>query len=191
MRRLVLAALLVMPLLAYAQDQPETAKPQAATKLEAFSARTGIVVIKGNTNVGVVTGTGRVSVVAREFRDAGNPKAAQYGVALEVKEAGRLGRQSTSFIDEDEIDSLISGLEYISKIDRSATTLRNFEAEYRTKGDLAMVVFSGLGAELGFAVSSGRIGKTTAFLKLADADRLLNLLGEAKNAIAASKSAVK
>ncbi|WP_162995580.1 hypothetical protein OX462_21430 [Janthinobacterium sp. SUN098] len=188
MRHFLSITLLAIPLLVNAQEQADATKAPPATKLEAFSARTGIVIVKGFSTIGVVNGMGRVSIDVREFRDASNPKSVQYGVSFEVKESGRLERQSTSFIDEEEIDSLIRGLDYISKIERNVTTLGNFEAQYRTKGDLSMTVFSGTNGEVSFAVSSGRIGKTSAFLKLADAEKIRSLLNEAKAAISKAKS---
>lgn len=191
MQKILFATLLSIPLIAYAQDQGETQKAPPATKLEAFSARTGIVLVKGYTTLGSVAGMGRVSIEVREFRDASNPKSAQYGVAFEVKESGRLERENTSFIDEDEIDSLIRGLDYISKIDRNVTTFGNFEAQYRTKGDFSLVVFSSRGGEISLAVSSGRIGKTQAFLKLSDIEHIRSLLGEAKKSIASAKAGGK
>ena len=191
MRKILLATILTIPLIAVAQEQADATKVPPATKLEAFSARTGIVLVKGFTNLGTVNGMGRVSIDVREFRDASNPKSAQYGVAFEVKESGRLERENTSYIDEDEIDSLIRGLDYISKIDRSVTTFGNFEAQYRTKGDLSLVVFSGSGGEISLAVSSGRIGRTRAFLKLADIEQIRTLLGEAKKATASAKAGGK
>lgn len=180
-----------------ATAQENTAAPEAAklaapsTKLEAFSSRTGIVLIKGFTTVGVLNGMGRVSIDAREFRDASNPKMAQYGVAFEVKESSRLERENTSYVDEDELDTLLKGLDYISKIDRGVTTLGNFEAQYRTKGDFSMTVFSNSRGEISFAVSSGRIGKTTAYLKLADAEQIKLLLLQAKDVISKAKQASK
>jgi hypothetical protein len=126
-------------LIAFAQEQGEVQKAPPATKLEAFSARTGIVLVKGYTTLGTVNGMGRVSIDVREFRDASNPKSVQYGVAFEVKESGRLERENTSFIDEDEIDPLIRGLDYISKIDvasRRSKTLR------RTTGPKAICRWS-------------------------------------------------
>ncbi len=190
MRKLLVAIALASPLLANAQGQPpEAAKSPPATKLEAFSARTGVVLIKGYSNLTNIQGMGgRVSIDVREFRDASNPKSAQYGVAFSIKETSRLERENVSFVDEDEIDSLIRGLEYISKIDRSVTGLSNFEAVYATRGDLSLTVFNSSRGEINFAVSSGRVGRTTAFLKLTDADQLRNSLGEAKKVIAAAKA---
>lgn len=191
MQKIILATLLTFPLICFSQEQVDGNKTPPATKLEAFSARTGIVLVKGYTSLGTVNGMGRVSIDVREFRDASNPKSAQYGVAFEVKESGRLERENTSFIDEDEIDSLIRGLDYIGKIERSVTAFGNFEAHYKTKGDLSFVVFSGRGGEISFAVSSGRIGKTQAYLKISDIEQIRSLLDQAKKAIASAKPSVK
>lgn len=190
----VVLTFLAAALNAFAQDGSSGAVDATKvppTKLEAFSARTGIVLIKGFTTVGTVNGMGRLTIDAREFRDASNPKQGQYGVAFEVKESGRLERESTSYVDEDEIDSLIRGLDYISKIDKTVTTLGSFEAQYRTKGDFAMTVFSGRGGEISLAVSSGRIGKASAFLKLTDAEQIKQLLVQAKALIATAKQSAR
>ncbi|WP_146115989.1 hypothetical protein [Malikia granosa] len=191
MKKVILAAVFAFPLLSFAQEQGEASKSLPATKLEAFSARTGIVLVKGYTEIGSVNGMGQVSIDVREFRDASNPKSAQYGVSFEVKESGRLERKNTSYIDEDEIDSLIRGLDYIAKIDRGVTAFGNFEAHYKTKGDLSFVVFSGSSGEISLAVSSGRIGRTSAYLKINDVERIRSILGEAKKLISSAKAGGK
>lgn len=191
MRKILLATILSVPLIAGAQEQTDASKSAPTTKLEAFSARTGIVLIKSYNKLGQVSGLGRVNIDVRELRDASNPKSAQYGVSFQVTESGRLERESTSYIDEDEIESLIRGLDYISKIDHNVTALGNFEAHYRTKGDLSFVVFSSRGEENSFAITSGRIGRTTAYLKLADAEKVRTLLVESKKIIASARLAVK
>lgn len=174
-----------------AADPAAQQRADPSTKIEAFSAKTGVVMIKGFSTVGQVRGQGIVSVDAREFRDASSPKTGVYGVAIEVKESGRLERASRSFIDQDEIDSLVSGINYISKISKSVTIMKDFEAQYRTKGDFSITVFSDSSGGLGVAVASGRIGKTSAFLKLGDLDQLKVLILEAKKAIEEAKAAAK
>jgi hypothetical protein len=72
--------------MAAAQEQGEQPKPPA-TKLEAFQARTGVVLIRGYTKIGTIRGTGStVTVDAREFRDASNPTSRATGIAIEVRE---------------------------------------------------------------------------------------------------------
>ena len=195
MRIATFALLAAVTTTAVAQQQiAEPAAQQRAipsTKIEAFSAKTGVVMIKGFSTVGRIRGQGVVSVDAREFRDASSPKTGVYGVAIEVKEAGRIERESRSFIDQDELDSLVSGIDYISKISKSVTVLKDFEAEYRTKGDFSITVFSDSSGGLSLAVASGRIGKTSAFLKLGDLDQLKALIIEAKKTIEEAKAAAK
>ena len=191
---IALLAVLATPAVAQQQQAVDPAVQQRtspSTKIEAFSAKTGVVMIKGFSTVGRVSGRGIVSVDAREFRDASSPKTGVYGVAIEVKESGRLEREARSFIDQDEIDSLVSGIDYISKISKSVTVMKDFEAEYRTKGDFSITVFSDAGGGLSLAVASGRIGKTSAFLKLGDLDQLKALILEAKKAIEEAKVAAK
>src|SRR4051812_46880909 len=96
-----------------AQTPSATEERPPATKLEAFQAKTGTVLIRGFTTVGRISGRiggGYVSVDARDFREARNPKAREAGIAIEVGESGRLERQNTSFIDADEIESLLAGI---------------------------------------------------------------------------------
>lgn len=171
-------ALLFTPM-AYGQVQDEQKK--AATKLEAFQARTGIVIVRGYTTVGLVRGMGTVTVDARDFRDASNPKARHTGVSITVKESGRLERDNTAFIDSDEIESLLAGLDFIGKASKDVTQLMNFEVEYRTKGDFSITVYNNSGGELSAAVSAGHIGKATAFIKLTQLLELRQLIVDAKS----------
>lgn len=165
--------------LAYGQDQAEMQK--AATKLEAFQARTGIVVVRGYTTVGTIRGTGTVTVDARDFRDASNPKTRITGVSITVAESGRLERENIAFIDNDEIGSLLAGLDYISKASKDVTPLKNFEVEYRTKGDFCITVFNNTVGELSAVVSAGRIGKTSAYIKLPQIFELRQLILDARS----------
>lgn len=183
--KILCATLIAFPVCAQNTDVPTKA---ASTKIEAFSSRTGIVMIKGFQEVGRIRGTGMVTINAREYRNASNPKQAEYGVLFEVIESGRLERENRSFVDADEIDALIQGIDYISGITKSITPLSNFEAEYRTKGDFSIVVFSQSGGELGVAVASGRVGKTNAFLKISDLERLKELIRDAKKLIDQSRT---
>lgn len=169
--------LVLFSLQAIAQEGPV----EPATKLEAFQARTGIVLIRGYSTVGTVRGIGgNVSVDAREFRDASEPDRRITGISISVKETTRLERENTSFIDSDEIGGLLEGIDYIGKVSAEVTALEKFEVEYRTKGDFRVVVFNNSQGQLSVAVSSGRVGRTTAYLKLDDLAYFRNLIVEAQ-----------
>lgn len=160
---------------AFGQEKSEQKKEAPRTQLEAFAAETGAVIIKGYSEVGRVTGMGSVEVDCREFANASTGKKS-FGIAIKVAEAGRLEREDSSFIDFEEISSLIAGIDYISKIQPTVTSLAKFEATYATKGDFSVTVFNTSNGKLSVAVSSGRFGRTSAYLsveKLADLRALI------------------
>lgn len=167
---------------------PPSPPAEPATKIEAFSAKTGIVIIKGYSTVSRIYGQGEVKVDAREVRDASNPGLAVYGLEIEVKESGRLERVSRSFIDLDEVDSLVRGLDYISKVTSAVTPLKNFEAQYRTKDDLAVTVYTGPAGQLSLAVESGRVVRVSAFFDLVNLERLKNHIVEAKRILESARA---
>jgi hypothetical protein len=184
-------ALYHLNVLAQAQETADKAVPPA-TRLEAFTARTGIVVVKGFTTVGVVgSSLGSVKIDARELRDAANPKLREYGITIQVKSSGRVERESTSFVDADEIDSLIRGIDYIAKMDKTVSSLADFEAEYRTKGYFAITTFSSSRGDIQVAVSSGRIGRTTAFLSLPELAQMRSVIEKAKATVDGARAAAK
>ena len=183
---------LAAPLLA--QSEPpvaEAGKPK--TKLEAFVAQDGVVIVRGFSKVGELKGQygSSVEIESKEFTNASTGKK-EYGITFEVKERSRLEREHTSYVDYDEIASLLKGLEYIAKVDKSATSFENFQADYRTRGDLQISTYStDGGTKTAAALTSGTIGKTTAFLALSDLDTLRSLIEAALATIDKSRGATK
>jgi hypothetical protein len=129
---------------------------------------------------------GVVEVDSREFINAQSGKKT-YGMVIAVKDNGRLEQSNNSFIDYDEIPSLISGIDYISKINTDVTKLSNFEATYSTKGDFAVTVFNDSKGKLSVAVSSGRIGRASAYLEIDQLLKLRALIFQAKEKIESIK----
>jgi hypothetical protein len=163
-------------------QEPVETELEPRTKLEAFQARKGVVIIKGFSRIGVAAGLDGTSmeVESREFRDAGS-NSREYGITIEVREAGNTGRRSLSYIDYEELEPLLKGLEYLSKIDNSVTQLTRFEADYRTRGDLLVSVSSGRGGVITLAISSGGFRRATSFFRLEDFKVIRGLIIEAKN----------
>ena len=174
---LLLAFLMVCVAEAGAQ-QSATVGKEPKTKLEAFQAQTGAVVIKGFSRIGRLSALGSVEVTAMEFTDAATGKK-QTGVAIEIKESGRLKNTDRSFIDYDEVESLLRGIDYISKATADATKLDQFEATYKTKGYFKVTTFSSSG-KIDAAVSSGYIRPATAFLSLQQLGELRATIAQAK-----------
>lgn len=164
---------------AYAQNDWDTQK--ISTKLEAFQAKTGVVIIRGYTKVGRVDS---ISVDARDFRDASNPKVRMTGIGIAIKKYNGDSTQyneSRVFIDGDEIDSLIAGIDYISKATKEVSSLESFEVEYRTKGDFRVTVYSKSdNGELSAVVSLGSNEKTKVWLEVPKLLELRQLIMDAK-----------
>ncbi|MFZ5804891.1 MAG: hypothetical protein ACOY7U_08570 [Acidobacteriota bacterium] len=160
-----------------------TVEKEPKTKLEAFQAQTGAVVIKGFSRIGRVSGLGSVEVIAMEITDAAT-RTKQTGVVIEVKESGRLENTDRSFIDYDEVDSLLRGIDYISRATADVTKLDQFEATYKTKGDFKVTTFGSSG-KIEAAVSSGYLRPATAFLSLQQLGELRAIIAQAKQKLEA------
>ena len=115
-----------------------------------------------------------------EFTDATSKKR-QTGIVIEVTEGGRLERSNRSFIDYDEIDPLLSGIDYIATVKPDATKLSNFEATYKTKGDLAVTTFSSSSGKIEATVKSGSIGAADAYISLQQLNQLSMAIQQAKS----------
>ena len=184
MKKIVLSivAITILQSLAYGKDEI------AATKLEAFKAKTGIVIVKGYTNIGTLSSKygGGITVESKDFAYPSNKTLHSSGITITVKEAGgRSAREDVAFIDFDEIDSLIAGIDYISKATKEVTYLDAFEASYKTKGDLDITVFSQSDGTLGCAIAIGRIVKVQSFLEIGDLIILRKLLIDGKSKLKA------
>ena len=125
-------------------------------------------------------GQGRVDVAAFEVIDTVGGRRAR-GVAVEVEEVGERGREVTAFVDYEELDGLIKGLESVGKIDRSETQLPSFEVSFRTKGDLVVSVFSSRGGLARCVVSAGEFSPARVAIPLDELANLRTLISTAKN----------
>jgi hypothetical protein len=167
--------------------RPEAAAPK--TKIEAFEAHVGSVIIRGFSSIGDVSGQfgTSVSVESREYTNASNGKK-EYGVLITVSEGGRVERENSSHIDYDEIESLLRGIDYVVKIKDDVTRMQGFQADYRTKDELVVSTYSSQSG-IQAAVRSGTIGGVRAFLTLLDLQKFRELLEIAKANIESVRAA--
>jgi hypothetical protein len=161
--------------------QLPAASPPPQTRLEQFQAKTGSVVIKGYTEVGTAAGKygSTVTVSAMEFTDASSG-AKQFGITIDIKGTGQYPQKGTSYIDADEIESLLKGIDYIGAADKTVTKLARFEDTYRTKGDFAMTVFSSGSTGTMLAVESGRFSTARAYFDITELSKVRQLIEKAQ-----------
>ncbi len=110
------------------------------TNLGLFEVQTGTVIVKGFGQIGSMSvGSSVISVRCKESTDASTGHKAQ-GLAIEIA-GGALPRERI-YVDYDEIDSLLSGINYLNKITYDVTPLPGFEASYTTKTGLRVAAYS-------------------------------------------------
>ncbi len=172
------------------QEQENCIPAPPATKLEGLSSQSGVVLIRGFSKIGAIRGNGSVTVAAIEIRAANNTKMRVTGLSFTVKESEPSTKEKTSYVDYDEIDSLLKGIEYIAGADRNITHLTNFIAEYRTQGDFSVMTFS-TGNGIHLAVSSGTCGKLTAHFDTTGLNQLRTFIESGKAAIDSAQKSSK
>lgn len=123
-------------------QQVATLPLEPRTKLETLEQRIGAV-IKGYSDIGSLEGrNGTLELESHEFTDVATNRK-EYGLRIIVRTAPRTERAETeesAYVDYDEIEPLLKGLDRIGKTDRSSTQLSNFEARYRTRGDFEVTL---------------------------------------------------
>ena len=190
MKNKILLSLVLLLFSAFSSGQNlRDSVPEVKTKIEQFSAKTGVVLIRGFHKIGSAQGlySTSVNVESKEFTNVSDGTK-QYGITIETfKEDGRYDKKHTSFIDFDEIDSLIKGIEYISKVKAEVTKLENFQADYTTRGDLKISTFSSTNGVMA-AVTSGKIGSVAAYFNIADLEKIKQLVIQAKQKIESIKA---
>lgn len=151
---------------------------EPSTRLEALDAQVGTIIVKNYTYIGSVSGFGGiVMVTSYEFVDVQAGRK-DYGIGIELRETGRSereGREARTYVDYDEIDALIRGMDYISRIERS-TSMENFEAQFRTRGELTVSTFLRPNGTLQSEVAIGlfrKAGITISLGRLADFRKLI------------------
>jgi hypothetical protein len=142
------------------------------TKLEAIEWRYERVLVKGFSQIATINAHGAdVRIDAIELKDIDATTRA-LGLVIVLKETGDNPRENRSFVDYDEIDRLLKGLDGVARVNESITKLAGFEARYRTLGDLEIIVFRQSRTGTAASVTSGICDRVTASLTLDELDRL-------------------
>ncbi len=151
-------------------------------KLEEIEGRLETVLIKGHTWVGTLrVQTGSARVEATEIRDTRNSQRATGVVITVTPDTAGPTNEIRSLIDYEEIDPLIKSIDTVAKADETITKLTHFEARYRTRGDLEVIVFKQLTGGIAVAVEVGFFERTRLLLALEDLTRLRWMIAQAKD----------
>ena len=165
---------------------PEFRRPLACepleprTKLEAIEWRYERVLVRGFSQIATINSRGAdIRVDAVELKDTDSATRA-IGLVISLKETGDNPRENRSFVDYDEIDRLLRGLDAVARVNESVTKLASFEARYRTLGDLEINVFRQSRSGNAASLTSGICDRVTGLMTLDELDRLKAHIVEAK-----------
>jgi len=161
--------------------RPLSCEPlEPRTKLEAIESRYERVITKGFSQFATLTVRGiEIRLDAIEMKDTGDSTRA-IGLVIAMRELDENPRESRAFIDYQEVDRLIKGMESVSRVNETITKLAGFEARYRTLGDLEINVFRQTRSGTAASLSSGICDRVTVLMSLDDLDKLRGHIIEAK-----------
>jgi hypothetical protein len=150
------------------------------TKLEAIEWQYERVLVKGFSQVATFMARDvEVRIDAVELKETASANRA-IGLVIALREIGENGHENRAFVDYDEIDRLLKGLDAVAHVNETVTKLASFEARYRTLGDLELAVFRQSRSGTAASLTSGICDRVTALLTLDELDRLRAHIVEAK-----------
>jgi len=154
------------------------------TRLETFEATTGRVVIKGTDELGsIATKNGVVIVRCHEYRDVPSGQR-QLGIAVVVRQNEIT--EDTTTVDEDEIEALLAGIDYVSKADPSISSLSHFEAFYASRAGLRVASYSSRRmSTVEASITSNRYQRSKTWLNMSQLAQFKNLIEQAQTKIEA------
>ena len=142
---------------------------------------TGGLVIKGFSRITTVDVRG-VRVDAIEMRAFINPTYTRVvkGLVVALREGGERPNEDRAFVDYQEIEHLLNGIDVISHVDETATKLPGFEARYRTFGDLEISVFRQTRSGTAVRMTTGVCDQATVSMSLDDLAKIKAMIQEVK-----------
>jgi hypothetical protein len=110
-----------------------------ATKIENFELQTDTVIVKGFNEVGTInTSSGVVSVRCKQSAVAATGLV-EYGIAVGLSSNDVHG---SLVVDYDELDALLNGLTFLSRVTYNVTPMPSFDASITTRSGLRIAAHS-------------------------------------------------
>jgi len=187
MKHILLFAATILAVVLPCVSRAQEVVPVHLTRLEAFEATTGRVVVKGTEDLGTVTGKNGLTIVKiQEFRDViGNQR--ESGLVITVRQSEQLEDSTT--VDYDELDPLLKAIDYISKADPNVTSLNHFEAFFTTKAGLRVASYiSRRTSTVEASITSQRANRSKTWINQTQLAEFRILLEQAKAKLDALRS---
>jgi len=152
------------------------------TKLESFETNIAVVILKATTEVGSISANvGAVAIKSKEITDTSTGRKEQ-GIAVEITPPGQ--PKEALLIDYDELAPLANAIDYMTKLDVTATPLTAFDAAYTTKSGFRIAALGTrrTGA-IQFGVRDARTRSTPVTFSREEMTQLSSLISQARGVL--------
>jgi hypothetical protein len=152
------------------------------TKLEAFDTNVEVVILKASSDASSITAdAGIVGVRCREITDTSTGRKEQ-GLSIDI--TSRASGKTSLLVDYDEIASLVSAIDYIGRVEVTATPLTSFDAAYTTKGGFRIAALgTRTTGTIQFGVRDARVGSVPVTFSRDEMNRLSQIINQAKGTL--------
>lgn len=166
-RFLIIAIIIVTLSFIHSSFVDAAQEEKATTKLEAFLAKKGEIIIKEFYAVGSTQGIyGTITkITALIIYKPGLKQEATKGLRIEMKKTGRYEKEAKAFLDIEEVESLSKAIVYMMDLAGEWTnTNREYtEVIFATTGDFNIGFYQKEAKQSAF-FRAGRINEVTAFM---------------------------
>ena len=157
----IICILLLAATTTWAADTPKPDAPK--TKLEQFSAKHGSLTLRASTEVAKMSWhkTGDLDFqqtfneIKVEVVEIINPTENTRAYGLRFELSGKNSRKSISWLDADELPSLLKGIDYLLALDANVTKLASVTGFYRTRDGMEIQAVKGDESVFGVKASTG------------------------------------
>jgi hypothetical protein len=153
-----------------------------ATKLESLETNICSVIFRATTELGSIpANTGVLQVRCTEITDTSTGHKEQ-GMAMKITQKNQA--EDKLLIDYDEIASLSTAINYLTKLDISMTPLNTFDASYSTKSGFRVAALgSRRTGAIQFSVRDARFGGAPLVFSRQQLAQLESLVDQAKSTL--------
>ncbi len=158
------------------------------TRLAGIDTRAGGLIIRRFTNIGYVTGSSRIDIacVAITYTRTNQPAQTnqmQYGIKVELTEGSKPSDRRIAYVDLDEINYLLNGVNEMSRTGIAAAPFKDVELAYATSGGLRVAMIGAEAAKFEVSVLVGRDHLAVTTLTAKQFAKFRRLLENAKTTL--------
>jgi len=167
----------------FSQTNQELKQKEPVTKIGAFLAKKGKLIVKDFYKLGTLKGKygAIIELSALIIYEPGHESERMRGLKIEITESGRYEKSNSSFLDVEEVDAFVKSISYLS--DASITWKKEnkeySEVIFSTKDDFSFGFYQKENEQNCFA-ESGYIGKASCFFEVEDFALLKEISEKAK-----------